>query len=516
MKKPVTPLVILILDGFGYSKNYKHNAISFAKKPTLNYLFQNYPNTLISSSGSAIGLPVNQMGNSEVGHMTIGSGRIVYQGLTRITESINRGDFFKNSTLCKALKKTSDNNKSVHIMGLLSPGGVHSHECHIKAIVRLAYESGVKHIYLHAFLDGRDTPPKSALTSVRLLETFLKSLGRGRIVSLIGRYYAMDRDNRWEKTAEAYNLILDGKGRYYAENAEAGINNAYAREETDEFISATSIGQSVSISDGDLLIFMNFRSDRARQLTNAFVSDNFRGFFRTRIPNLTGFVMLTNYGTDIPALTAFPPLILKNVLGECLEREGKSQLRIAETEKYAHITFFLSGGKEEEFRGEERILVDSERVATYDLKPEMSAYKITQHVVKSIRNATHDVIIVNYANTDMVGHTGVFSAAIKSVECVDICLKEIIETLKKIGGEALITADHGNIEQMWNEKEGQVHTAHTCNPVPFIYFGKRKLRIREGALSIADIAPTVIYLLDLEKPREMTGTSILESEKIRG
>ena len=367
---------------------------------------------------------------------------------------------------------------------------------------------GAEKIYLHAFLDGRDTPPKSAQSSIELLDASFQALGKGRIASIIGRYFAMDRDNRWDRVSQAYNLIVDGNGEFNAATAQEGLQAAYERGESDEFVKATSIGEPVKVEDGDAVVFMNFRADRARELTRVFVEDDFKEFERARQPKLAGFVMLTQYAASIPAPSAFAAGSLDNVLGDYLAKNGKTQLRIAETEKYAHVTFFFSGGREEPFPGEERILIPSPKVATYDLQPEMSAPEVTDRIVDAIENQRYDVIVVNYANGDMVGHSGVFDAAVKAVECLDLCVGRIVDALEKVGGEALITADHGNVEQMSDESTGQAHTAHTTEPVPFIYVGKRDLKVREGGV-LADVAPTMLMLLGLEKPAEMTGTSIL-------
>jgi 2,3-bisphosphoglycerate-independent phosphoglycerate mutase len=393
-------------------------------------------------------------------------------------------------------------------MGLLSDGGVHSHQDHLVAMAELAFKRGAEKIYLHAFLDGRDTPPKSAQSSIELLDATFEALGKGRIASIIGRYYAMDRDNRWDRVSQAYNLIVDGASEFNAATAQEGLQAAYERGESDEFVKATSIGEPVKVEDGDAVVFMNFRADRARELTRVFVEDDFKEFERARQPKLAGFVMLTQYAASIPAPSAFAASSLDNVLGDYLAKNGKTQLRIAETEKYAHVTFFFSGGREEPFPGEERILIPSPKVATYDLQPEMSAPEVTDRIVDAIENQRYDVIVVNYANGDMVGHSGVFEAAVKAVECLDLCVGRIVDALEKVGGEALITADHGNVEQMSDETTGQAHTAHTTEPVPFIYVGKRDLKVREGGV-LADVAPTMLMLMGLEKPAEMTGTSIL-------
>ncbi len=503
------PLVLMILDGFGHSDSPEFNAIHAANKPVYDRLLASQPHGLISGSGMDVGLPDGQMGNSEVGHMNLGAGRVVYQDFTRVTKAIRDGEFFENPNVCAAVDKAVAAGKAVHILGLLSDGGVHSHQDHLVAMAELAAKRGAEHIYLHAFLDGRDTPPKSAQHSIELMQATFTRLGKGRVASLIGRYFAMDRDNRWDRVEQAYHLIVEGKAEHHSDYAVDGLIAAYERGETDEFVKATTIGEPVRVEDGDAVVFMNFRADRARELTRCFVEPGFDAFQRTRVPQLAGFVMLTQYAASIPAPSAFAPEPLTNVLGEYLANNGKTQLRIAETEKYAHVTFFFSGGREEPFAGEERILIPSPQVATYDMQPEMSAPEVTDRIVEAIEQQRYDVIIVNYANGDMVGHTGVFEAAVKAVECLDKCMGRIVEALDKVGGEALITADHGNVEQMEDAMTGQAHTAHTCEPVPFIYYGKRKLKVREGGV-LADVAPTMLTLLGLPVPTEMTGRSIVE------
>ncbi len=503
------PLVLIILDGFGHSDSAEFNAIHAANKPVYDHLLASQPHGLISGSGMDVGLPDGQMGNSEVGHMNLGAGRVVYQDFTRVTKSIRDGEFFENPTICTAVDKAASAGKAVHILGLLSDGGVHSHQDHLVAMAELAAKRGAERIYLHAFLDGRDTPPKSAQHSIELMQATFTRLGKGRVASLIGRYFAMDRDNRWDRVEQAYSLIVDGKAEHHADYAVDGLIAAYERGESDEFVKATTIGEPVRVEDGDAVVFMNFRADRARELTRCFVEPGFSEFQRARVPALAAFVMLTQYAASIPAPSAFAPESLTNVLGEYLANNGKTQLRIAETEKYAHVTFFFSGGREEPFAGEERILIPSPQVATYDMQPEMSAPEVTDRIVDAIENQRYDVIIVNYANGDMVGHTGVFDAAVKAVECLDKCVGRIVEALDKVGGEALITADHGNVEQMEDVMTGQAHTAHTCEPVPFIYVGKRNLTIREGGV-LADVAPTMLTLMGMPVPAEMTGRSIVE------
>ncbi|MFZ5934976.1 phosphoglycerate mutase (2,3-diphosphoglycerate-independent) [Pseudomonas putida] len=502
------PLVLIILDGFGHSESPEYNAIYAANTPVYDRLRATQPHGLISGSGMDVGLPDGQMGNSEVGHMNLGAGRVVYQDFTRVTKAIRDGEFFQNPVLTGAVDKAAGAGKAVHILGLLSDGGVHSHQDHLVAMAELAAQRGAEKIYLHAFLDGRDTPPRSAQSSIELLDATFAKLGKGRIASLIGRYFAMDRDNRWDRVSAAYNLIVDSVADYTADTALAGLEAAYAREENDEFVKATRIGEAVKVEDGDAVIFMNFRADRARELSRAFVEPDFNEFPRARLPKMAAYIGLTQYSAKIAAPAAYAPSSLNNVLGEYLAKNGKTQLRIAETEKYAHVTFFFSGGREEPFEGEERILIPSPKVATYDLQPEMNAPEVTDRIVEAIEQQRFDVIVVNYANGDMVGHTGVFEAAVKAVEALDTCVGRIVEALEKVDGEALITADHGNVEQMEDACTGQAHTAHTSEPVPFIYVGKRKVQVREGGV-LADVAPTMLKLLGLEKPAEMTGTSIL-------
>lgn len=506
------PMVLIVLDGWGYSENPVGNAIHAARKPVWDGLWKNYPHTLISTSGTDVGLPAHQMGNSEVGHLNLGAGRIVYQEFSRISRAIKTGSFFSNEVLTKAVDQAVVNNKAVHMLGLLSDGGVHSHEEHIHTMAELAARRGAPRVYLHAFLDGRDTSPKSAASSIKAMEDKFAALGKGRFASLIGRYYAMDRDHRWPRIQAAYDLITLGKAEFRAESATQALEMAYARVESDEFIKATAIvprgEQPVRIEDGDVVIFMNFRSDRARQITRAFIEPNFTGFRREATPKLGGFVTLTDYSEDFPVPVAFPPERLKNVFGAYVAERGLRQLRIAETEKYAHVTFFFNGGEEQPFVGEDRILIPSPHVATYDLQPQMSAAQLTDQLVQAIESRTYDTIICNFANPDMVGHTGNFDATVKAIETIDACLGRIVESLKKVGGEALITADHGNAEQLIGEGTGQAHTAHTTNPVPLIYVGRPAKMAHAGAL--ADVAPTLLHLMDLDIPSEMSGDSLVE------
>jgi 2,3-bisphosphoglycerate-independent phosphoglycerate mutase len=500
------PLALIILDGWGYRKETDANAIAKAHTPYWDQLMETYPHTLISGCGRCVGLPDGQMGNSEVGHLNMGAGRIVHQDLTRLDLAITDGTFFKNPILTAAVDKAVLEQKAVHILGLLSPGGVHSHEQHIQAMIKLAAERGATQIYIHAFLDGRDTPPQSAKASLIALEKYCNELNAGKIVSIIGRYFAMDRDKRWERVQAAYDLLTEGKAVYHAENAVSGLALAYQRGETDEFVKATSIDPDGMIKDGDTVIFMNFRADRAREITRALTDPNFTDFTRKIFPK-THFVSLTEYDKTLEIPVAYPPESLNNILGEYLSSLNLKQLRIAETEKYAHVTFFFNGGIENPYPGEDRILIPSPKVATYDLKPEMSAYEVTDELVKAIEKRQYDVIICNFANPDMVGHSGNLPATIKAIETIDACLKKIIPALQKTGGEALITADHGNAEMMFDEKTGQPHTAHTHELVPLIYVGRKANVVKTDGI-LSDIAPTLLYLLGLSKPKEMTGQTI--------
>ncbi|MFA5626346.1 MAG: 2,3-bisphosphoglycerate-independent phosphoglycerate mutase [Thiohalomonadaceae bacterium] len=505
------PLMLVVLDGWGYSENPHYNAILHAQTPVWDKLWSEHPHTFVRTSGAEVGLPAGQMGNSEVGHLNLGAGRVVYQEFTRISRAIKTGSFFTNQTLTNAVDLAVDSNKAVHILGLFSPGGVHGHEEHIHAMLELALQRGAKNIYLHAFLDGRDTPPKSAATSLRLLQEKIDQLGGGQIASIIGRFYAMDRDHRWPRIQSAYDLITGCQADFEAPDALTALEMAYARGETDEFVKGTWIipagGKPVSFADGDVIVFMNYRSDRARQITRPFIEADFDGFERKCKPKLGQFVSLTEYNTDFDIPVAFPPERLRNVLGEYISHLGMQQLRIAETEKYAHVTFFFNGGREEPFEFEDRILVPSPKVPTYDLQPEMSAPEVTDKLVDAILSEKYDVIICNYANADMVGHTGNFAATMQAIETLDGCIGRLLEALASIGGEMLITADHGNAEQMVGDDTGQPHTAHTSNPVPLIYVGSRQLTLNPGILS--DIAPTMLSLMGLDIPIEMTGQNLI-------
>ncbi|WP_339044417.1 2,3-bisphosphoglycerate-independent phosphoglycerate mutase [Cardinium endosymbiont of Tipula unca] len=511
--KQPNPIILLILDGWGHREATDFNAIALAKKPHWDHLIQTFPHTLLNASGSSVGLPVGQMGNSEVGHLTIGAGRVLYQELTRINEAIEHGNFFNNQVFLSALKKAKETQKSVHILGLLSPGGVHSHEKHMHALLELCAQINIPNCYIHALLDGRDTPPKSARYSLVTLEEQCKKLGLGKIISLVGRYYAMDRDNRWDRTKAAYDCIVGGGVMHTASTALAGLEAAYARSETDEFVQPTCIHElgtpPIAIQSGDIVFCMNFRADRARQLSRAFLDPDFLGFKRKVWPNLGSFVSLTAYATDIPSQIAFPPPSLKNGLGEYLSKMGLKQLRMAETEKYAHVTFFFNGGIETPFPYETRLLIPSKKVASYDLVPQMSVLEITDQLLEAISTKEHNVIICNFANPDMLGHTGNQMATQEAITCIDTCIGRIASALKKQGGEVIITSDHGNAECMYDVYTQQPHTAHTTEPVPFIYVGRPAKITEQYAGTLVDIAPTLLALLDMPKPKEMTGNSLL-------
>jgi 2,3-bisphosphoglycerate-independent phosphoglycerate mutase len=508
----VRPVVLLILDGFGCREAAPDNAISLARKPNWDRLLATCPHTSIDASELAVGLPGGQMGNSEVGHLNMGAGRVVYQDLTRIDLAIQNGAFAANEVLRGVAATAAATGNALHILGLLSPGGVHSHERHIAAMVELAARERVPRIDVHAFLDGRDTPPKSAAGSLAALDAVCARHSGARIASIVGRYYAMDRDKRWERVQAAYDLIVDGRAAHRAPNAAAGLAAAYARGETDEFVAATAIAAPdalpATMADGDTVIFMNFRADRAREITRALTDPAFDGFPRTRVPKFARFACLASYGDEFAALpVAFLPQSVANGFGEFLAGRGLTQLRIAETEKYAHVTYFFSGGTETPYRGEDRILVPSPRVATYDQKPEMSAVEVTDRLVAAIAGGSYDAIVCNYANGDMVGHTGNLTAATAAVETLDACIGRVVDATRRAGGEVLITADHGNAEQMFDAQTGQPHTAHTLNVVPCVYVGRNATMAAGGALS--DVAPTLLAMLGIAPPSEMTGHSLI-------
>ena len=523
------PVLLLILDGWGHREESTDNAIAQANAPNWRRLLADCPHTLVHTEGKFVGLPDGQMGNSEVGHMNIGAGRIVYQDLTRIDAAIGDGSFFENSELRKACDAATSGNGTLHVMGLLSPGGVHSHEQHIFAMLELAKRQRVPRVAVHAFLDGRDTPPRSAEASLRKLAQVCAETGNARIATVTGRYYAMDRDQRWDRVEIAYRAITEAQAEFAAPDAMAALEAAYARGENDEFVKPTvivehavdassdpSAGSGLRISgtlqDGDAMVFMNFRADRARELTSAFVSEKFDGFARPRRFHLARFVCLTQYDARLPAAIAFAADDLHDTLGDVLTANGLTQLRIAETEKYAHVTFFFNGGREDALAGEQRILIPSPKVATYDLQPQMSCPELTAQLVDAIRTQRFDAIICNIANPDMVGHSGILAAAIAAVEAVDVALGEIRAALEAVGGEMLLTADHGNLEMMRDPLTGQPHTAHTVGPVPLVYVSEqrgRRATLADGG-ALRDLAPTMLDLLGLPKPAAMTGRSLLQ------
>ncbi|MEE3419868.1 MAG: 2,3-bisphosphoglycerate-independent phosphoglycerate mutase [Lachnospiraceae bacterium] len=504
--------VLMILDGYGLNPNPEHNAVAEAKTPIMDMLEEKYPFVQGAASGLAVGLPDGQMGNSEVGHTNLGAGRVVYQDLTRITKAIADGDFFENDELMKAVKNAKENDSAIHLMGLMSPGGVHSHQDHLYGLLELAKKNGLKKVYVHCFMDGRDTPPDSGKGYIEELEAKMKEIGVGKIATVSGRYYAMDRDNRWERVVKAYDVITRGEGEE-AESAVAGMEASYAKKVTDEFVVPFAVkkdGQPVAtIKSGDSVVFFNFRPDRARELTRCFCDDKFDHFDRgERIK--TTFVTFTDYDATIAnKLVAFPKEELTNVFGQFLADHKMTQLRTAETEKYAHVTFFFNGGVEQPFEGEDRRLVPSPKVATYDLQPEMSAPEVCNGLVDAIKSQKYDVIVINFANGDMVGHTGVESAAIKAVEVVDECVGRAYDALMEVDGTMFICADHGNCDQMVDYETGDPFTAHTTNPVPFILVNADpKYGLKEGG-RLCDVVPTLIELMGLEKPAEMTGESLL-------
>jgi 2,3-bisphosphoglycerate-independent phosphoglycerate mutase len=472
---------------------------------------QDCSHRLIDASGESVGLPGGQIGNSEVGHLHLGAGRLLQQDLTRINSAIESGAFSQNPVLQEAIARAQHSSASIHIIGLVSDGGVHSSDNHFHALLNTLAAAGINNCQVHAFLDGRDVNPKSAASSLQKMQLLMQKLQCGQIASVIGRYYAMDRDNRWERVQLAYDLLTQAKANFTAATAVAALHQAYQRGETDEFVQATTIGpKPATINDGDVVIFMNFRADRARQLSYALTAANFNGFKRDKVVNLSEFITLTEYASDIEAKVMFPPISMKNSLGEYLSRLGLKQLRIAETEKYAHVTYFFSGGSETPFPGEDRVLIPSPKVATYDLQPEMSAPELTERLVAAIRSRQYDAIICNYANFDMVGHTGNIEAAAQAIKTIDSCLGLVLAALKEANMDTLITADHGNIECMFDENSHQPHTAHTTNFVPLVYVGERKFKFNSGPGSLADVAPTMLYLMGLKQPAEMTSHNLIE------
>jgi 2,3-bisphosphoglycerate-independent phosphoglycerate mutase len=503
-----SPTLLVILDGFGYRQAPENNAIFHAQTPTFDRLWKAGESTLVSGSGLDVGLPAGQMGNSEVGHMSLGSGRIIYQSITRIDKAIEDGTFTANPAFINAIDAAVASQSAVHVFGLLSPGGVHSHEEHIFAALRMAKARGAERIFLHAFLDGRDMPPRSATASLANADEVFDEIGVGKVATVQGRYFAMDRDKRWSRIEPAYDLVTQGITEYeYASTREA-LTAAYARGENDEFVTPSRIGDAVRINDGDSILFMNFRADRARQLTQALTEPEFSEFERKHVPN-AGFVATTEYFEGINATVAFEPDLIEDTLGAVVASCGLRQVRIAETEKYAHVTFFFSGGRESTFKGEDRVLIPSPDVATYDLKPEMSAVEVTDAIIESIENRSHELIVVNFANGDMVGHTGNFEAAVKAVETLDACIARVEKAVLAADGQALVTADHGNCEQMHDHDSEQPHTQHTTEPVPLFYIGNRGRKFREASGVLADIAPTILNLMAIPKPKAMTGESLL-------
>lgn len=505
------PVMLMILDGFGITDKLDGNAVKAARKPNYDRYIKKYPYTELQASGMEVGLPKGQMGNSEVGHLNIGAGRIIYQELTRITKQIEDGDFFHNEALNYAVDMALKNNSSLHLMGLLSDGGVHSHIDHVKALFRLAKNKGLSRVYLHAFMDGRDTPPTSGKDFLQEMEEYLQDVGIGKIASISGRYYAMDRDKRWERVKLAYDAIVNGKGEY-ADNAISAIERSYNDNKTDEFVLPTVITEdgkpAAVIRNNDSVIFFNFRPDRAREMTRAVNDIEFSGFEREKLH--LNFVTMTLYDKTIENVrTAYMPESYNNTLGEYLGKLGKKQLRMAETEKYAHVTFFFNGGVEQPNPGEDRVMIQSPKVATYDLKPEMSAYELTDELIKRVESDEYDLIIVNYANPDMVGHTGIFEAAVKAVETVDECMGRVVEKVLQKNGTVFVTADHGNAEQMIDYSTGAPMTAHTSDPVPFLYVSSQGGKLRNGG-RLSDIAPTLLQEMGIEIPREMTGKSLIE------
>ena len=510
MKKPD---VLCIMDGFGINPTTSGNAIFTAKTPRLDKIFAECPNTQIGASGMDVGLPDGQMGNSEVGHTNIGAGRIVYQELTRITKSIADGDFFNNEAFLKAIDNCKKNDSALHLMGLLSDGGVHSHIEHLYGLVELAKRNGLTKVYIHALLDGRDVPPASAADFIDALNAKLEEIGCGKLATVMGRFYGMDRDNRWERVGKAYAALVYGEG-IKTDDAAAAVRKSYTEVDedgkniTDEFVLPTVVKGTERIKTGDSVIFFNFRPDRAREITRTFVDDDFTGFERKGGRQKVFYVCMTQYDASMPNVeVAFKPQTLNNTLGEFLAKQNMTQLRIAETEKYAHVTFFFNGGREVMFEGEDRILVNSPKVATYDLQPEMSANEVCDKVCEAIESGKYDVVILNFANCDMVGHTGIFDAAVKAVETVDTCVGRVADSTLKMGGVMLLTADHGNADRMV-DTDGSPFTAHTTNPVPFAVVGK-ECELRKGG-RLCDISPTIIKLLGLTQPEEMTGESLIK------
>lgn len=504
------PIILMILDGFGVNTDTYGNAIAQAEKPFIDRIFRTYPNTTVGACGKDVGLPDGQMGNSEVGHLNIGAGRVVFQEFTRITDEIERGTFFENPVINQAIDNVEKNGSNLHIFGLLSDGGVHSHINHLKAVIKLAAERGLKRVFVHCFLDGRDVPPRCAERYIEEIEKTMKELDCGRIATVSGRYYAMDRDNRWERVRKAYDAIACGKG-VSAKTASQAVLQSYEKDESDEFLVPAVIEGAVQVNDADSIIMYNFRPDRAREITRAFTDSEFTGFERKDIKDLF-YVCMTQYDASFTDVhVAYPPVRLKNTLGEYVATKGLKQLRIAETEKYAHVTFFFNGGVEKPNTGEDRILVPSPKVVTYDLKPEMSAYEVTEKVLENLEK--YDLIVLNFANADMVGHTGVMEAAIKAIEALDSCVEKIVKKTIETGGQILLTADHGNADVML-DNEGNIVTAHSLSRVPLVHIAENPYNLCEGG-KLADIAPTLLDIMDIRIPEEMTGRSLIEKKEIR-
>lgn len=505
----MSPLVLMLLDGFGYRQDTQHNAIASARMPHWKQWWRTQPHCLLEASGLSVGLPSEQMGNSEVGHMHIGAGRCILQDFTRINQAIIEGEFARHPLLLQAIKEQKQSSSALHVMGLLSPGGVHSHEDHLFAFLQLCAQQQANRVYLHLFLDGRDTPPKSAIASLQKLQQITASMPFVSIATITGRYYAMDRDQRWSRLEPVYQLLTTGVCTHHAKTAEQAIESFYQQGISDEFIPPTQIGNPAVIQSNDSIFFFNFRADRARQLSEAFLSNHFQGFSRIKSPILAHYITMTPYADYLPTEAIFPHQPIRQTLGEVLAQHGLKQLRIAETEKYAHVTFFFNGGNESVFPLEERILIPSPSVATYDQKPEMSAPQLTQRIVDAIHSQAYDVIICNYANADMVGHTGNFPATVKAIETLDEAMGAIEQALRARGGHLLITADHGNAEAMFDEQTHQAHTAHTMSPVPFLYVGASSWRTTKTQGNLYDIAPTILTVLGIQPPPEMTGQSLL-------
>lgn len=505
-------VALIILDGFALRDERKGNAVKQAYTPNFDRYWNTYPHSQLKASGQAVGLPEGQMGNSEVGHLNIGAGRIVYQSLTRVNLSIESGAFFEKKAFIKSMQRAKKNKKAVHLFGLLSDGGVHSHIDHLFALLKLAKEQQVSNVYVHAFLDGRDVGPKTALKYIKQTEDKLKELGIGKIATISGRYYSMDRDRRWDRVKKAYDAMVYGEGPTY-ENAYELIEDAYSNGIYDEFVIPSVLVNNNNepigkIQDGDSIIFYNFRPDRAIQISRTFANEDFRDFDRgPNVPQDLDFVMLTDFSETVDGYVAYEPVNLDNTIGEVLSQHGLNQLRIAETEKYPHVTFFMSGGREQKFPGEKRILIDSPKVPTYDLKPEMSAYEVTDALLKELESGRHEAIILNYANPDMVGHSGKLEPTIKAIEAVDECLGKVVDKIIELGGQAIITADHGNSDEVVTVDDKPM-TAHTTNPVPVIVT-KQNITLRNDGI-LADLAPTLLHLLDIEKPKEMTGSTLIK------